>query len=63
MEPLDANGEEDLPFYQLSQQYGHEYAGTKRQKVFNDSVHGEFGGQAARRHRLNPPAAQRLIGC
>jgi hypothetical protein len=30
-----------VPIYQASQEYRHEYSGHRRQKVFNDSVHGE----------------------
>lgn len=34
--------EAEVPIFQAaSQEYRHEYSGHRRQKVFNDSVHGE----------------------
>lgn len=36
--------EEIHPLYMASQEYRHEYSGHRRQKVFNDSVHGELYG-------------------
>lgn len=40
---LDGGDMEEVPLFNMaaSQEYRHEYSGHRRQKVFNDSVHGE----------------------
>jgi hypothetical protein len=41
---LDGGDMEEVPLFNMaaSQEYRHEYSGHRRQKVFNDSVHGEI---------------------
>lgn len=54
--------QEEVPVYTVagSQQYSHEYSGGKRQKYFNDNVHGLFSLHRASVAIIDTPQFQRL---